>query len=895
MTSSTVNAAIFRIELEGGIMIWPHSQLTRLRQFVLSAAIVLLTTFALVSGADAQTNPYASRVLSSTFGTCIGVNSGGDVFYVGTSATTTTYIPDGLYEMTAVNGAIPNNPTVTKITTGLINVNCVAVDGRGNVFVMGGSAQNPDTINELVAVNGALPTNPAIRTIVTGVSFFTTQITADGNGDIFFITDTNTGDGGSEYINEIAAVNGAIPDNPAVLTLVTRTDSASSGVMLNLTINTPKADTNGDLYYIDDGRVMELPAVSGSTLVGVAPRDVVDILGANGTINGIAVDGNGDLFLGDYISNSDGTTTSEILKAVPINGMIPTSPALTTAYSASIDQFEPRDMTADSHGNVFLTNVRVDVTENILELSPATSGTLTIAPVMQSFPATPMGGTSLSQDSVITNGTAQAVYISPGTLTDATDFDASNNCDGIIAANGGHCNVTFIFTPQKTGALSSTYSIHDLNTPNSPFTVVLSGNGTATTAQAVLTPASFDFGNVAPGATSATQTFTLSNPGSAALSINSITITGANASSFAITSNGCAIAHIFAVPGHASAQVRAKAYDFPQLPPDISCTITVTFAPTAAGNASAALSVSDSAGTQTSTLTGAATGAAPPSAPQAALTPPNANFGSVTSSGSSTPQTITLTNAGTAILPITSVSITGANASSFKLGANSCGTSLVAGGTCTVPVTFVPANTGNLTATLAIVDSVGTQISVLSGTGTASTVTADFIITATPSTQSAYLGTSVTYSVFVNSASAASPLTNAVALSATGLPAGASVSFSPAAVVPGTTQPTPSTMTVTVPQLSSRNTPFTPHPFGGLPADASLASLGVAWLCSKRKRLAFRNIALVCSGLVVMTMALTGCSGSSTGFATPVSTSTITVTGTSGSTVHSTTVTLTVK
>ncbi len=71
----------------------------------------------LVTGANAQTNTYSSRLLSNNFGQCIGVNGNGDVFYTGTGGPSTTNIADGVYEMAAVNGIVPTNQTPTKLTT----------------------------------------------------------------------------------------------------------------------------------------------------------------------------------------------------------------------------------------------------------------------------------------------------------------------------------------------------------------------------------------------------------------------------------------------------------------------------------------------------------------------------------------------------------------------------------------------------------------------------------------------------------------------------------------------------------------------------------------------------------------------------------------------------------
>jgi len=86
----------------------------------------------------------------------------------------------------------------------------------------------------------------------------------------------------------------------------------------------------------------------------------------------------------------------------------------------------------------------------------------------------------------------------------------------------------------------------------------------------------------------------------------------------------------------------------------------------------------------------------------------------------SAPQTVTLTNTGTAILNITSLTITGANAGDFSQ-TNTCPSSLAAGANCTIAVLFTPAVVGPRAAALTLVDNAsGSPHTVnLSGTGTA--------------------------------------------------------------------------------------------------------------------------------------------------------------------------------
>ncbi len=116
-------------------------------------------------------------------------------------------------------------------------------------------------------------------------------------------------------------------------------------------------------------------------------------------------------------------------------------------------------------------------------------------------------------------------------------------------------------------------------------------------------------------------------------------------------------------------------------------------------------------------------GPPPTNAPNISISPSSYNFGSVNVGTSSSPQTFTISNTGTADLIISSMSITGSDSDQFTLQAGTC-TSLTptisAGGSCTVTVTFSPTSEGSKTASLQISsnDSDTPTLNVsLSGTG----------------------------------------------------------------------------------------------------------------------------------------------------------------------------------
>jgi hypothetical protein len=118
------------------------------------------------------------------------------------------------------------------------------------------------------------------------------------------------------------------------------------------------------------------------------------------------------------------------------------------------------------------------------------------------------------------------------------------------------------------------------------------GGGVPPSAPAVtFTPASLTFGAQAIGTTSAAQSVTVANTGTAPLFINSAAVP--NTLDFTVVGDGC--------PGLT-------------LPPGGSCVMSMTFSPTAAGTRTAALTVTDNApgSPQTALLTGTGTGMNPP-------------------------------------------------------------------------------------------------------------------------------------------------------------------------------------------------------------------------------------------------------------------------------------------
>jgi hypothetical protein len=101
------------------------------------------------------------------------------------------------------------------------------------------------------------------------------------------------------------------------------------------------------------------------------------------------------------------------------------------------------------------------------------------------------------------------------------------------------------------------------------------------------------------------------------------------------------------------------------------------------------------------------------------LSPTSVAFGNQTVGTRSKPQAVTLTNNGGSALSITAIKITGNNSNDFAQ-TNNCGTSLPAGASCKIKVTFKPKQQGQASASLTVAyRGLGSPQSVaLSGTGT---------------------------------------------------------------------------------------------------------------------------------------------------------------------------------
>jgi hypothetical protein len=128
------------------------------------------------------------------------------------------------------------------------------------------------------------------------------------------------------------------------------------------------------------------------------------------------------------------------------------------------------------------------------------------------------------------------------------------------------------------------------------------------------------------------------------------------------------------------------------------------------------------------------------------VSPTSLTFASQVVGTTSSPQIVTLTNNLNSALTISNIGFTGTNSGDFSQ-TNTCGSSVSAGGNCTISVSFTPSASGTRTAALSITDDAENSPQTVNLTGTGGSPV-------TLSTSSLSFGT-----VFVGSSSTAAPVT----------------------------------------------------------------------------------------------------------------------------------------
>jgi hypothetical protein len=350
---------------------------------------------------------------------------------------------------------------------------------------------------------------------------------------------------------------------------------------------------------------------------------------------------------------------------------------------------------------------------------------LNASPASLSFAGTLVGSSAATQTVMVANSGTTAASVSSVAVTG--DFSQTNNCTSV--AVGGSCTVTVKFTPTAGGTRTGTLTVtSDAN--NSPLTVGLTGTGiTSTTNIALGRPVTasssyqtYVASNVTDGNTSTywestdgagyPQTITV-DLGSAQ-SIGSITLTLPPSTAWSTrtetlsvlgSTNNTTFSQVVASNGYTFNPSAGNAATI-SLPSGTSARYVELSFTANTGWSAAQLSefqVFPGGGTSGSALS---------------ASPSSVSSGNTLVGSTSSAQTVTVSNPGTTAASVSSVTVSGPFSQT-----NTCGSSIAAGGSCAVSVTFAPTATGAASGTLSVTSSApGSPLTVaLSGTGITTT------------------------------------------------------------------------------------------------------------------------------------------------------------------------------
>jgi hypothetical protein len=577
----------------------------------------------------------------------------------------------------------------------------IAVDGSANAYVTG------------VTYSSDFPvTGGALQSTYAGAGdAFLTKVNTTAVGAPSLLFSTYLGGSGLDQGNGVAV---DASGNAYVAGLTTSTASTLGF--------TPPSGAYQPNCALDSLGVCEGDAfIAKFALSGAPSLTYFTYLGGSlaDSANGIALDSSEDA----YVTGSTVSTDFPIFGAVfqttygggnadafvaELNLSNPPSTALVySTYLGGSNTDTGNGIAVDTNGGAYVTGQTCSLDfplSNPLQPTPGgncdafvskivPSGGVALSPAGLIFPIQSLNSTSPPQTVTLTNGGNTALTIASIALAgdDPADFSQTNTCDGSVAALG-QCTITVTFTPKAVGARTAHITITDNSpAPNSTQVVDLTGTG-GNLPTVVLSPTSLAFGNQAVNTTSSPLFLTVTNTGTAALNMTSAITSGA----FAVQTNGCA------VPLQATT-------------PASNCEIGVTFTPTLSGASVDSLTLTDNAPDSPQIILLTGTGVLPPIA---SLSPSSVTFATPQAVGTtSAPQTVTLTNPGSATL-----FIVGITASANFGETNTCGASIPAGGNCSIYVTFTPTAVGNLYGTLTVTDNnnaapASTQVIPLAGTG----------------------------------------------------------------------------------------------------------------------------------------------------------------------------------
>jgi hypothetical protein len=509
----------------------------------------------------------------------LNLNSASSNGFLSKISTTSTGAASLAYS-TFIGGSSSSTNSVNLLNVALSDAAFgVAIDGSGDAFVTG----------QTTSIDFPVSSSGAFQSTYAG-----------GNADGFVI-ELNTVTGGAGLSIYSTYLGGSQTDAGSQVAI----DSAGDAYVVGTTnssnfptLNAPQSTLGG----LTDAFITELKtggaSLAYSTFAG----------GSSGDYGlGIAVDSSGQAYVAGstFSSNYPVTsgafqTTNNALGLGQTNAFVTIAPANggssfvystyfggSGASDAAFKGDSAYGIAVDTSSNIYLGGITASSnfpTMNPLQGSLAglddgfvakfantSVGLVTLTPSTLNFGTVTQGSSSSPMTVTLTNdsGSTLTVTAIPFRGANATDFIETDTCLGIPVAEGGTCTINVVFTPSTTSPEVATLGV--TSTPATTATVALSGVGTEGTTTVTFAPMSLTFPATPINSASSPMNVTLTNIGTAALSVSGVTFTGTNASDYT-QSNACT-----------------------NIAPNGACTVAVVFTPHQSGASTASMDIADNA------------------------------------------------------------------------------------------------------------------------------------------------------------------------------------------------------------------------------------------------------------------------------------------------------------
>ena len=269
------------------------------------------------------------------------------------------------------------------------------------------------------------------------------------------------------------------------------------------------------------------------------------------------------------------------------------------------------------------------------------------------------------------NGTTTLNFSFAMSGVNVANFTFSNGTCAALAPNAT-CIANVSFNASSVGTYSASLALKDMNSSYSQSVPI---SATVVYSNVATNPEILTFGTQAVGTASTVQTFTISDQNSQPLG-HPINVSSPSSN--------------FTLPLGSTCPASTTQV----------CTLGVSFTPQTAASFSEHLTISDLMSGNTGILSIDGTGGTL----QLSFSPTSITFPLRAVGTTSIPTPVTLTNVGTAVLSVSTVSVIGAAQANFTQTSD-CSTVPVSG-TCTINVTFAPSSTGPQSATIQVISTI---------------------------------------------------------------------------------------------------------------------------------------------------------------------------------------------